>query len=398
MTAVAPDSATIPSGAAPPRSPADWWRDLRPWARWLLVAAAAVLGLNAGLAGLATVTGGSGPGGPRSSSYATSGEGMAALAQLVADDGHPVRRLRTSLDRAGLDPGGTLVLADVAGGTQAELQAVVGFVEAGGRLVVAGDGADLMVGRLAGSGPAPAGGRATPARPLAPVPEVAGVDRVVSEGVGSFATGQAGATLPILGTPQGTLAVVAAVGEGGRVVAVADATPWHNRLLAKADNAAFALAAMGEASRPVAFAEAPHGYGSGSGLSAVPSEWKWALAIALAAVLAFMWAKGRRLGPPEELERILPPPRRAYVDAMASGLVRTRQPAEAMAPLQAAGRRRLARRAGLPADAGDDELRAAAVRAGLPDADVAGLLVAAVTDDQVMAAGRALARLEGADA
>jgi len=395
VTAVAPAAPTVPSGAAP-RSPADWWRSLRPWAKWLSAAAAALLGINAALAGLATVTGGSGPGGPRSSSYATSGHGMAALADLVADDGHPVRRLRTSLDRAGLDPGGTLVLADAAGGTRAELEALVVFVEGGGRLVVAGEGADRVVDRLTGSGPERGGARATPALPLAPVPEVAGVDRVVSGGVGSFVTDHAGATLPVLWSRRGTLAVVATVG-AGRVVALADATPWHNRLLGEADNAAFALAAMGEPGRPVAFAEAPHGYGGGSGFSAVPDEWKWALGTAVAAALAAMWAKGRRLGPAEQLERVLPPPRRAYVDAMASGLVRTRQPAEAMAPLQAAGLRRLARRAGLPPHAGADDLRAAARRAGLPDADVAALFVPAVTDHQVVAAGRALARLEGAE-
>lgn len=393
MTVVPP--AAAPGQAAGTATPAgEWWRGLRPWARWALAAVAAAVGLNVALAGLAAVTGGSGPGGPPSSSYATSGSGLAAFAQFVADEGHPVRRLRTSLDRAHLDPGGTLVMADVAAVTPAEADALARFVGAGGRLVTAGDGAADLVGVFSGDGPSASPASATAAHPLVAVPEVAGVERVVSEGLGSF--DRAGATLPVLAGHRATLVTVATVGRG-RVVALADATPLHNRLLARADNAAFALAAVGKPGRPVAFAEAQHGYGPAKGLAAIPGEWRWALGMGLFAVLVAMWAKGRRLGPAEELERVLPPPRRAYVDAMASTLARAKQPSEAMAPLQAAARRRLARRAGLPADAGDDELRRAAARAGLADADAAALLAPVVSDRDVVAAARALARLEGAE-
>lgn len=398
---------TLPSGGEPapatgpaarPATPSAVarWQGLPTWARWASGAAAAVLGLNVALSGLSAVTGGSDPGGPRSSSYATAGAGLAALAQLVADNGHPVRRLRTTLDGAGLDPAVTLVVADVPQLTPAEVAAVARFVEEGGRLVTAGEGAAALAGALTGDGPRPSTAPATPARPLVPVPEVAGVETVVAEGTGSFDAGAPGAMLPVLAGPEGTLATVAVVGRG-RVVALADATPWHNRLLARADNAAFALSAVGERDRPVAFSEVHHGYGRGKGLAAIPGDWKWALSVGLVAVLVAMWAKGRRLGPPELLERALPPPRRAYVDALASVLARTRQPAEVMAPLQAGARRRLADRAGLGADAADDDLRAAAARAGLAEEEVAALLHPAVTEQQILAAARALARLEGAD-
>lgn len=383
------------------RSPGEWWRGLRPWTKGLLGAVAAILGINAGLAGLEAVTGGAGPGGPTSSSYATSAEGMAALAELVGDAGHPVRRIRAGLDEAGLDPAGTLVLADLPGITGPELEAVAGFVEGGGRLVVAGDGAAELTEAITGDGPVASAAPPGSARPIAPVAEVAGVTSVVSGGLGAFAPegdgdDGTGATLPVLAGEDRILAVVADVGSG-RLVAIADASPWHNRLLARADNAAFALAALGELGRPVAFAEAHHGYGAASGIGALPGEWKWALAIGFAAALAAMWAKGRRLGPAEILERELPPPRRAYVDAIASTLVRTRQPAEALAPLQAAARRRLIRQAGLAPDAGADDLRRAATRAGLSDEELAAVLAPVTRDDQVLAAGRALARLEGAD-
>ena len=380
---------------AHPHPAVAWWHARRPWARWAIGAVAAVVGLNVALAGLAAVTGGSGPGGRRSSSYATSGDGLAAFAELVSDGGHPVTRLRTGLDRAALDPGSTLILVDVTAPTRAETAAMDRFVRSGGRLVTAGGGAAELVGGLTGAGPTGSDRAAGPARPLAPVPEVAGVGTVISDGTASFEVEGGGAALPILAGPDGTLAVVAVLGRG-RIVAVADATPWHNSLLATADNAAFGLAAVGEAGRPVAFAEAPHGYGPAKGLAAVPVRWKWALVVALAGVVTTMWAKGRRLGPPEVLERELPPPRRAYVDAMAATLVRTREPVRAAAPLQIAARRRLAARAGLGVDVADDDLRRAAARAGLSETDVAAVLSPAVSDAQVMAAGRALARLEGA--
>lgn len=387
-----------PAGAgvvAPPvRSFAGRWRDLRPVPRLVLGAAAAVVALNAALAGIETVTGGSGPGGPRSSSYATNGSGLAALARLLDDNGHPVTRLRTALDRRALDPGTTVVLADVAGTTRDEAGALERFVRAGGRLVVAGDGAGEIVRAVVGTRLSAAPGGPRSAAPLVAVPEVAGVDRVEADGLASFTA--TGAALAVLDGPGGILAVVAVVGSG-RVVALADPTPWHNRRLGEADNAAFALRAVGEAGRPVAFAEAPHGYGPGTGFAALPGEWRWALGVALAAVLTAMWARGRRLGPAEELERALAPPRRAYVDAMASTLARTGQREQAMAPLQAAARHRLARRAGLPADAGTDDLRRAAAAAGLSADESAALLSPVVRDDQVVAAGRALAKLEGAE-
>ena len=387
MSAVAPPDAS--------RLLLDRWRALRPWAKFLLAAGTALLAFNVGVSVLNTITGGSGPAGPTSSSYATSPTGLAALAELLADHGHPVRRIRTTLDRATLDPGATLVLADAGAGGPAELDAVGRFVVAGGRLVVTGTGAADLVGALAGTGPDPSGRSATPAEPLVVAREVAGVEEVVGDGNGAF-TADTGAALPLLGSPRAVLAAVAAVGRG-RVVALADTSPWHNRHLDEADNAAFALAVFGEAGRAVHFAEAPHGYGTAEGLGAFPPAWKWAAAIGVLAVLVAMWAKGRRLGEPELLERELPPPRRTYVDAMASTLARSKQPAEAQAALQAAARRRLAHRAGLGPDASDDALRQAALRAGLTEEEIDGLAAPPAGEHGVVGAARALARLEGGE-
>lgn len=368
------------------------WRSLRPGARRLLLVGAAILGVNVALAGLEAVTGGAGPGGPPSSSFATAPDGLAAFADLLRDSGHPVRRFRTSLDRADLDADSTLVVADVTALDPGELDAVVRFVESGGRLVATGPGAATVADRLLGNGPNWSPRGATPARPLVPTGEVAGINSVVAAGVGSWE--DAGVMLPVLAGSRGVLATVASLGRG-RVVAVADSSPWQNRMLARADNAAFGLAVVGPPERPVGFAEAAHGYGTGRGLGALPYRWRWALAGAVVTVLVWMWSRGRRFGPPEDGERLLPPSRRAYVDAVAATLVRTRRPAESMAPLQAAARRRLERAGGLPAGAGAAELRPVATRVGLAPEDLATIVEPVRRDDEVMAAAAVLARLEG---
>jgi hypothetical protein len=176
-----------------------------------------------------------------------------------------------------------------------------------------------------------------------------------------------------------------------RVTFLADASPLQNQRLDRADNAAFGVALAGDDSRPVVFAEGVHGYGNATGLAAIPFRWKVALvAVALAALLA-MVAAGRRLGPPEDERRALPPPRRLYVDALASGLARTRRPAEALAPLQHAVRDALARRTGVaPGD--DAGLRRAASELGWPPDEIDAMF-APLDDERVLAAGRALARV-----
>jgi hypothetical protein len=297
------------------------------------------------------------------------------------------------LDRADLDTGATVVVADPSTLSPGEARALERFVRGGGRLLASGRAVGPALARLLGPG-LHWGPEAVPvARPLTPAPEVDGVGSVRSAGLGSWR--EAGSTLPVLAGGEGTtLATVATVGRG-RVVAVADVSMWQNRLLDRAGNAAFGLAAAGPPARPVRFAEAHHGYGAGGGLSAVPARWRWGLAVATAGTLVWLWSRGRRLGPPERPERELPPPRRAYVDALAASLMRTNQPAGALQPLQAAGRGLLARRAGMAADAGDEAFRRQGARLGLAEGDVAALLAPPRSREDVLAAGRALARLEG---
>jgi hypothetical protein len=194
--------------------------------------------------------------------------------------------------------------------------------------------------------------------------------------------------------------VVALAGDvgRGRVVALADPSPLQNGALALDDDAAFGLAVTGDPGRPVLFAEGPHGYGRGEGLAALPRRWRLALAGLGLAAAVWLLARSRRLGPPEDEARRLPPPRSAYVDAVAATLARTGRPDEAAEPVRRRARDLIAQRAGLPPDAGPEELHRAARRLGLTDEEAAAATGAGPAGDAgVLAAGRALARQAGPD-
>jgi hypothetical protein len=155
------------------------------------------------------------------------------------------------------------------------------------------------------------------------------------------------------------------------------------------------LTLPGAADRPVTFAEGIHGYGEDSGVAAIPTEWKVAFAGLALAVLVFAWARGRRLGPPDQPNRTLPPPRAAYIDALAGSLARTNDPAAALEGLTTWTRERVAQRGGLGATVETDELEHAARDLGFDDAEVAALRHPPRTDTEVLALGRAVARATG---
>jgi hypothetical protein len=326
------------------------------------------------------------PEGPRSSSFATSRQGLAAWAELARRSGHDVRALRERPSDESLPDGGTVVMLDPEEFTAGQARALRRFAERGGRVVAGG----LEPGPwLEGLGPEPAweSGASEDARVLVPAPETGGATRLRMAGEGRWQT--APGALPIVGGDEGAVMLVRRAGEG-RIVLVADASPLQNRLLDEADNAAFALALAGDG--PLVFVEGPHGYGVATGLAALPSRFKWAVILLGLAGLALIAARWPRLGPPEPPEEPRFPPRRAYVDALASTLAKTRDRGAAVEAVRSAARERLARRAALARDA-DDEAWAAAARAACLDHDEARALVDG--DDDGLAAGRALAHLSG---
>ena len=137
------------------------------------------------------------------------------------------------------------------------------------------------------------------------------------------------------------------------------------------------LALAGPPSRPVEFLESYHGYGTGSGLSALPLAWKLLLGGLGLAALVYMVARGRRFGPPEEEGRSLAPPRREYVDSLAAVVARSKRRDAAVRPVQREARDAILRRASLPPDVDDHAVRVAAKRLGLADEDADALLRAA---------------------
>ncbi|MGI9608765.1 MAG: hypothetical protein ACR2NL_00570, partial [Acidimicrobiia bacterium] len=142
----------------------------------------------------------------------------------------------------------------------------------------------------------------------------------------------------------------------------------------------------GDAGRQVLFLEYLHGYTRSTGVAALPSRWRWALGGLLLAGFVWLIARGRRLGPPEDAERRLAPPRVLYVDALAAGLSRTRDRSGATEPIRRRIENHLARRG----VTGED----LAALLALDEEVVEKARSAPNSDQDVIDAGRVLARLE----
>jgi hypothetical protein len=327
------------------------------------------------------------PEGPRSSAFATAPEGVAAWAELARRSGLDVRTVRERPSAGSLPNGGTVVVLDPEDLTGREAGALRRFAERGGRLVAGGLEPGPWLTRLAGGVEwADAGGE--DARVLVPATETGAAARVRTAGEGRWS--RAGATLPLVADDDGAVVLLARAGRG-RIALVADPSPLQNRLLDEADNAALALALAGEG--PLAFMESVHGYSTATGLRALPDRMQWALILLALSGLVLIAARWPRMGPPEPPERPLFPPRRGYVDALAATIARSRDRTMATETVRSAARERLARRAALARDADDEAFAAAARAAGLRDDEARALTEQ--TDDDGVAAGRALARLSG---
>jgi hypothetical protein len=176
-------------------------------------------------------------------------------------------------------------------------------------------------------------------------------------------------------------------------VLLADPAPIQNRLLDRADNAAFGVAIAGPTERPVVFVESVHGYGLATGLAALPPRWKTS-GLLLALATAFLIAAHiRRLGYPEAEGRDLAPPRRAYIDSLAATLARTRGAGGASQGMKREARRLLSARTGVAPDAPVDELIQAAEGSGIPRSEAAALVGSVGNENELLLAGRGLARL-----
>ena len=274
----------------------------------------ALVALNVLVAVIGSLT--ASPKGPPSSSYATTSGGLAAYASLLEELGFEVERYRRPLADATFDPSTTVVVLDPPRLGAGDTSRLREFVEGGGRLVAGGRSPDWL-GGVVGALPDWSSGQSSF---VANDPELEMGEVVRSAGEGNWIPMPGDRV--VAGSSDAALVLKMDAGEGEAYL-MADGSPLQNRLLDEAANAALGIALAGPEPRTVVFVESVHGYGLGRGLAAIPSDWKWALGGLVFAALLWMWARAVRLGPPEENERTLPPPRRAYVDALAATLART---------------------------------------------------------------------------
>jgi len=358
---------------------------------WIAVAVVVggILALNLIAQGLDRAVGGDQPGGANGSSYATAPAGLGALATLLSHYDHAVERQRGSLSGHAPPADSTAFVVEPAALTPAEADTLVQFVTAGGRLVIGG-ATPFYLHSLSTDPPRwqqPGASTWTEVDPA-----LGNVRDIAADGNGSWSAPGRGRAL--VGSNHFALVDDERVG-AGEILFLADASPLENRYLGEADNAAFALALAGDAHRSVVFAEGVHGYGSSSGLAAIPKRWKVALILLAVAALVFVWSRARRFGPPDQRARDLPPARAEYVHALSVSLERTRDRAGALAAAQNSTRARIAARAGLGPNATDDELARAAHSFGCDDREIAALLAPVADDASALALGGAVARVSG---
>jgi hypothetical protein len=352
-------------------------------ARFLLGLFAVIVGLNLVAIGVDALV--PSPEGPRSSSFATSSAGMAAWAELAERSGRKVDVLRERPSDASLPSAGTVVMLDPDEFSHGQARALRRFAERGGRVIAGGLEPGTWISGL-GATPEWESGGATGARVVVPSPATGAATDIRTAGEGHWRAGRD--ALPLVGGAEGPIVLLRRVGRG-EIALVADPSPLQNRLLDEGDNATLALALAGDG--PLVFVESVHGYGSATGLAALPARLRWALVLLCLSAVVLIVARWPRLGPPQPPDEPLFPPRRAYVDSLAATLARTHDRAAAVEAVRSAGRERLARRAALPRDANAETWTAAARAAGLTDEEARALQDS--TDDEGIAAGRALARL-----
>lgn len=335
---------------------------------------------------LQLVTAGSGdPDGrtaPPGSSYSTNGDGTKAYRQLLRVNDYDVSITRVGFSEVNPDPGSTVIVIGGAELPSEDQAALRGFASAGGRLIVSDQplaallGVDLETIRI----------ETTTLEPSFPHPVVTGIERVAAPD--RIAYREPGPLLAVIGSMETPSVGTVDIGTGS-VWALADPSMVSNDALSADDNAALALSLAGPPVRPVVFAEYNHGYAPVGGFASLPGRWRVALWMAVIAGVVWMVSRGRRLGPPERRSRPLPPPRSAYVAAMATSLARTDELVGATTPIRDRIRRELRRRGG------DDAANIARVagQLQLEPATIDQALRPPGGPDDAIAAGHVLAKL-----
>jgi len=328
--------------------------------------------------------------GPDGSSNATTATGASAWKELLEAVDIPTGQLEQSIKKDQLDPVNTLVVLEPGFWEPAEIEVMElrRFLMEGGRLVLGGWISGGMIDAVGGTPPSRRFSGPTSSTVVAPHAVTQGVSTVVSPGQGSFADPDG---LGAIGSGESATVLIQQVGEG-TIVHLADAGIVSNAYIGEADNAILAVNLAGNGG-VVIFNEFVHGYGARGLLPLLPERWNWALGLLGGAVLVWMVAVGRRLGPPEREHRDFSPERSLYVDSLGALMARSKQPGIATDIIRAKARAGLITRTGLPDDASTEQLRASAIALGLDEVETNALLTGAVDDASLIAADRALAKI-----
>ncbi len=250
--------------------------------------------------------------GPADSTFGTGGSGTGALAALLERNDYEVTRRRVPLAQRAPDPSEVIVIIGDVGLEPDDEEVLFWHVHDGGRAVVIGSGNAHGLSRTPPGGRTATGQEATSLVPLGGFDAIqTATPRIVWE--------ESGSLLPVVGNDSGALVGVEVIG-AGRLVAISDSSIVSNRNLDRQDHALLALLAVGPSDGPITFLEYVHGFGQPTGLAALPSRWKQALLVLALAGLVWLVAKGVRFGPAEDSSRPMPPPRAAFVDAVALSL------------------------------------------------------------------------------
>jgi hypothetical protein len=314
--------------------------------------------------------------------------GTAALTELLRRRGVEV----SSADR----PEGDVTFflrADLRGPDEAER--LLDWVREGGRLVVS-DPASRVPGLVGMSSEQEVGGL-IPARTLevdCVTPAVVGVDAIVA-GTGDHTWTPGPAALECFRGDRGSFLVIRRIDEG-EVVLLGGLTPFTNEYLRDEDDGVLAWNVLGAPGEPVVLGSAlPEGAGRPPGLwGLLPPVARAVLLQLAAAAVAYAIVRGRRVGSP--VEERLPSPIPATELAVATGRLyrRSRAASHASAILQRRFLARLGRRLGLGSAPTEDQVADSVGATGLvPEQEVAGVLKAGGSEEDLVATGRELERL-----
>lgn len=322
--------------------------------------------------------------GPFGSSFVTTEEGVGAWHDLLSELGRDTTRSRRPIAEASAPPDSTIVLVDPTEGLDAGYAgALVAHAEAGGRVVLVGV---ANVARLFDLD-------------LDLTSTTAGVEPVVgtlTSGVSelrprSDTRYSVGALEVIVGEPGAALVVRAIRGEGDLIV-VSDPWLFSNVRIGDADNAVLAVRLTGGGG--VVFDEYVHGFGLDQGVTGLTETVVTFTVVGVVAALLAMWAIGKRLGPPEQRARALPPSRSDYLDAIGRSLEKASDD-DAYDVLRARSMRHVhrlgSRYVGLSRAEQD---RKAARQLGLTDADLALLERPPRGRDEIARVARVAAEIE----